>query len=166
MMYVRYNSAIMARQAIKSGQIAENRKARFNYNIEDTIEAGVALTGAEVKSLRFGMANIADGFVQNKGDNLLLSNVVIMPLPTVNRAVRFDERRYRQLLLHRSQIKRMQGKLKEKGATIVPLKMYFNNRGLVKVLLGIGFGKSAPDKRQTIKEREWNRTKSRILRRG
>ena len=153
----------MPRQIIKSGQVAENRKARFNYSIEDTIEAGVALTGAEVKSLRYGLVNIADGFVQNRGGNLLLSNVVVQPLPTANKIIRFDERRYRQLLLHRSQINRLIGKLAEKGATIVPLKMYFNNRGRLKVLLGVGHGKQQADKRETIKRREWEREKSRVL---
>ncbi|MCL2017936.1 MAG: SsrA-binding protein SmpB [Alphaproteobacteria bacterium] len=152
----------MPRQIIKSGQVSENRKARFNYSIEDTIEAGVALTGAEVKSLRYGLVNITDGFVQNRGGNLLLSNVAIQPLPTANKAIRFDERRYRQLLLHRSQINRLIGKLAEKSATIVPLKMYFNNRGRLKVLLGIGRGKQQTDKRETIKRREWEREKSRI----
>ena len=152
----------MPRQIIKSGQIAENRKARFNYAIEDTIEAGVALNGSEVKSLRYGMVNISDGFVQNRGGNLLLSNVVIQPLPTANRIVRFDERRDKQLLLHRNQINRLSGKLIEKGATIVPLKLYFNRRGIIKVLLGVGFGKSQIDKRQTIKRREWDREKARI----
>ncbi|MCL2369522.1 MAG: SsrA-binding protein SmpB [Alphaproteobacteria bacterium] len=151
------------RTLIKSGTVKENRKARFEYSMEDTIEAGVALTGAEVKSLRFGMANISDGFVQHKKGNLILSNVVIMKLPTANAAVYYDERRYRQLLLHRAQIKRLVGKLKEKGATIVPLKMYFNSRGKLKVLLGIGHGKQVRDKRQTIKQREWDREKARVL---
>jgi len=154
---------IMPRQIIKSGQVAENRKARFNYSIEDTVEAGVSLTGAEVKSLRYGLVNITDGFVQNRGGNLLLSNVAIQSLPTANKAVRFDERRYRQLLLHRSQINRLIGKLTEKGATVVPLKMYFNNRGKLKVLLGVGFGKNRTDKRETIKRREWEREKARVL---
>ena len=153
----------MTRQIIKSGQIAENRKARFNYSIEDTIEAGVALTGAEVKSARYGLVNITDGFVQNRGGNLLLSNVVIQPLPTAAKIAKFDERRYRQLLMHRGQINRLIGKLTEKGATVVPLKLYFNSHGMVKVLLGIGYGKNRVDKRETIKKREWERDKARIL---
>ncbi|MCL2331608.1 MAG: SsrA-binding protein SmpB [Proteobacteria bacterium] len=153
----------MTRQLIKSGQIAENRKARFNYSIEDTIEAGVSLTGAEVKSARYGLVNITDGFVQNRGGNLMLSNVVIQPLPTAAKITRFDERRYRQLLMHRSQINRIVGKLSEKGATVVPLKLYFNSRGKLKVLLGIGFGKNKVDKRETIKKREWEKDKARIL---
>ena len=153
----------MTRQIIKSGQVAENRKARFNYSIEDTIEAGVSLTGAEIKSLRYGLVTIVDGFVQRRGDNLWLAGVEIQKLPTAARIVNFDERRSRQLLLHRNQINRLIGKLQEKGATIVPLKMYFNNHGRLKVLLGVGYGKNKVDKRETIKQREWDKNKARIL---
>lgn len=154
---------IMPRQIIKFGQVSENRKARFAYSIDDTIEAGISLTGAEIKSLRYGLVTIVDGFVQKRGDNLFLAGVEIQKLPTANRAVNFDERRQRQLLLHRNQINRLIGKLQEKGATIVPLKLYFNNRGKLKVLLGIGYGKNKVDKRETIKQREWERSKSRLL---
>jgi len=153
----------MARSIIKSGQVSENRKARFSYSIEDTIEAGLSLTGAEIKSIRYGLVTIIDGFVQRRKDDLFLAGIEIQKLPTANRMVNFDERRPRQLLLHRSQINRMVGKLQEKGATIVPLKLYFNNRGKLKVLLGIGYGKSKVDKRETIKQREWNKTKARVL---
>jgi len=153
----------MPRQIIKSGQVSENRKARFTYSIEDTIEAGISLTGAEIKSIRYGLVTIVDGFVQRRGDDLYLAGVEIQRLPTAARYVNFDERRPRQLLLHRAQINRMIGKLQEKGATIVPLKLYFNNRGRLKVLLGIGYGKNQVDKRETIKQREWNLNKARIL---
>ncbi|MDR2269225.1 MAG: SsrA-binding protein SmpB [Rickettsiales bacterium] len=153
----------MPRQLIKSGQVALNRRARFDYSIEDRIEAGLSLTGAEVKSIRYGMVSLADSFVHARGDNLVVKNMAIQPLPTANKAVRFDERRDKQLLLHKSQIRRLRGKLIEKGATIVPLRLYFNNRGIVKVLLGVGFGKSQIDKRETIKKREWLRDKARAL---
>ena len=153
----------MTRNLIKFGQVAENRKARFNYSIEDTIEAGLSMTGAEIKSVRYGLITIVDGFVQKRGDNLFLAGVEIQKLPTAARIVNFDERRPRQLLLHRGQINRMIGRLQDKGATIVPLKMYFNNRGKLKVLLGIGHGKQRIDKRETIKQREWDRNKSRIM---
>ena len=153
----------MARQIIKFGQVSENRKARFSYSIDDTIEAGISLTGAEIKSVRYGLVTIVDGFVQRRGDNLFLAGVEIQKLPTAARIVNFDERRSRQLLLHRSQINRLIGKLQEKGATIVPLKLYFNNRCKLKVLLGVGYGKSKIDKRETIKQREWNKNKARIL---
>ena len=93
----------MARNIIKFGQVSENRKARFNYSIEDTIEAGISLTGAEIKSIRYGLVTIVDGFVQRRGDNLFLAGVEIQKLPTAARIVNFDERRSRQLLLHRNQ---------------------------------------------------------------
>lgn len=153
----------MVRQIIKSGLVSENRKARFNYSIEDTQEAGIALTGAEIKSVRYGLVTIVDGFVQRRGDDLFLAGVEIQKLPTAARIVNFDERRARQLLLHRAQINRMIGKLTEKGATIVPLKLYFTNRGRLKVLLGIGYGKNRADKRETIKRREWEKSKARLL---
>ena len=153
----------MARSIIKFGQVSENRKARYSYSIEDTIEAGISLTGAEIKSIRYGLVTIVDGFVQRRGDNLFLAGVEIQKLPTAARIVNFDERRSRQLLLHRNQINRLIGKLQEKGATIVPLKLYFNNHGKLKVLLGIGYGKNKVDKRDTIKQREWDKDKARLL---
>ena len=153
----------MARQLIIYGQVSENRKARYSYSIEDTIEAGISLTGAEIKSIRYGLVTIVDGFVQRRGRDLYLAGIEIQKLPTAARIVNFDERRPRQLLLHRAQINRLIGKLQEKGATIVPLKLYFNNRGKLKVLLGVGYGKNKVDKRETIKQREWNKSKARIL---
>ena len=153
----------MPRQIIKFGQVSENRKARFAYSIEDTIEAGISLTGAEIKSIRYGLVTIVDGFVQKRGNDLFLAGIEIQKLPTAARIINFDERRPRQLLLHRNQINRLIGKLQEKGATIFPLKLYFNNRGKLKVLLGIGYGKHKIDKRETIKQREWERSKARLL---
>jgi SsrA-binding protein len=153
----------MVRQIIKSGMVSENRKARFNYTVEDTLEAGVSLTGAEIKSVRYGLVTIVDGFVQRRGDDLFLAGIEIQKLPTAARIVNFDERRPRQLLLHRAQINRLIGKLTEKGATIVPLKLYFTNRGRLKVLLGVGYGKNRADKRETIKRREWEKSKARLL---
>lgn len=153
----------MVRQIIKSGMVSENRKARFNYTVEDTLEAGIALTGAEIKSVRYGLVTIVDGFVQRRGDDLFLAGIEIQKLPTAARIVNFDERRPRQLLLHRAQINRLIGKLTEKGATIVPLKLYFTNRGRLKVLLGVGYGKNRADKRETIKRREWEKSKARLL---
>ena len=153
----------MPRSIIKFGQVSENRKARYSYSIEDTIEAGISLTGAELKSVRYGLVTIVDGFVQRRGRDLYLAGIEIQKLPTAARIVNFDERRPRQLLLHRAQINRLIGKLQERGATIVPLKLYFNNRGKLKVLLGVGYGKNKVDKRETIKRREWNKNKARLL---
>lgn len=148
---------------IKTGIVSENRKARFNYTVEDWVEAGLAMTGSEIKSVRYGLVTIVDGFVQNRGGNLYLAGVEIQRLPTAARYINFDERRPRQLLLHRAQINRLVGKLNEKGATIFPLKLYFNNRGRLKVLLGVGHGKNRTDKRESIKKREWERTRARIM---
>ena len=156
----------MLRQIIKSGQVALNRRARFDYRIEETIEAGLSLSGAEVKSIRYGLVSLADSFVQSKGENLVIKNMAVQRLPTANKLAGFDERRDKQLLLHKSQIKRLRGKLIEKGATIVPMKLYFNNRGIIKVMLGAGFGKSKIDKRETIKKREWQRDRARVLSRS
>ena len=141
-----------------------NRKARFDYAIEDTIEAGIALIGAEVKSIRYGLVSLVDSFVANSKKGMVIKNMAVQKLPTANRAVNFDERRDKPLLLRAMQMKRLRGKLIEKGATIVPLKLYFNNRGLVKVLLGVGLGKSKVDKRKTIEKREWERDKARLSR--
>lgn len=153
----------MPRQMIKFGQVSENRKARFSYTVEDTIEAGIALTGAEIKSIRYGLVTIVDGFVQKRGGNLFLAGIEIQRLPTAAHYINFDERRPRQLLLHRAQMNRMIGKLTERGATIFPLKLYFNNRGKLKVLLGIGYGKNRIDKRETIKRREWEKSRARLI---
>lgn len=153
----------MPRQMIKFGQVSENRKARFSYTVEDTIEAGIALTGAEIKSIRYGLVTIVDGFVQKRGGNLFLAGVEIQRLPTAAHYINFDERRPRQLLLHRAQMNRMIGKLTERGATIFPLKLYFNNRGKLKVLLGVGYGKNRIDKRETIKRREWEKSRARLI---
>lgn len=146
--------------------MALNRRARFDYAIEDTVEAGLSLTGAEVKSIRYGLVSLADSFVHSKGGDLVVKNMAVAPLSTANKAVRFDERRDKQLLLHKNQMNRLRGKLIEKGATIVPLKLYFNNRGIIKVLLGVGFGKSKIDKREVIKRREWQRDKARVMRKS
>ena len=153
----------MPRSMIKFGPVSENRKARFSYVTEDTIEAGIELTGAEVKSLRYGLVTIVDGFVQKRGTDLYLAGIEIQKLPTAARITNFDERRPRRLLLHRAQINRMIGRLNDRGATIVPLKLYFNNRGRLKVLLGIGHGKNRADKRETIKRREWEKSRARLL---
>ena len=153
----------MPREIIKSGQVALNRRARFDYSIEDTVEAGLALTGPEVKSIRYGMVSLVDSFVASRRGNLVVKNMPIQQLPIFGKVTRFDERRDKQLLLHKNQIKRLTGKLVEKGATIVPLKLYFNHRGIIKVLLGVGFGKSKIDKRETIKKREWQRDKARLM---
>ena len=143
--------------------VAENRRARFDYAIEDTFEAGVSLVGTEVKSLRVGQANIAESYASIEGDELFLINANI---PIYEPASQFnhDPKRHRKLLLKRREINRLKGDTQRKGRTVVPLKMYFNNEGRLKLLLGVGVGKRAVDKRETQKKRDWAKEKGRILR--
>ncbi len=143
--------------------IAENRRARFDYEVMDTFEAGIVLEGTEVKSLRTGKANIAESYASNEGGELFLINSYI---PEYTQAGRFNHetRRARKLLLHAKEIKRLLGAIQRDGLTIVPLKLYFNDRGIAKLQLALGRGKKLHDKRQTQKDRDWNRQKSRLLR--
>lgn len=142
---------------------AENRKARFNYAIEDTIEAGIALTGTEIKSIRTGKATIAESYADSKNGEIWLVNANI---PEYVQANRFNHapKRPRKLLLHKRQINRLIGAVERQGMTLIPLKMYFNERGRLKVELGVARGKKLHDKRETEKQRDWNREKSRLLR--
>jgi SsrA-binding protein len=142
---------------------AQNRKARHNYTIEDSLETGIMLTGSEVKSLRLGRANIAEAYARPVGDEIFLVNAHI---PEYRQAGQFnhDPRRPRKLLLHRRQINRLLASVQREGVTLVPLKIYFNDRGRAKLELGIAVGKRKYDKRQTEKQRDWDRQKSRLLR--
>lgn len=142
--------------------IAQNRKARFNYAIQDTFEAGIVLCGSEVKSLRTGKSNIAESFaVENHGE-LFLHNSYIAEYEGANR-FNHESRRPRKLLLKKRELNKLIGAIKRKGITIVPLSLYFNKKGKVKVELAIAQGKEKADKRATIKEREWQRDKARIF---
>lgn len=142
--------------------IAENRKARYEYFIEDTIEAGIMLLGTEVKALRTGRANITDAHAGGKGDELWIFNLDIPEYKAANR-FNHEPKRPRKLLLHRKQMDKLLGQIKIKGLTVVPLKMYFNARGIVKVLLGLGKGKKEYEKRDTIKKRDWERQQRQLL---
>jgi len=148
---------------ISTGIVAENRKARFNYNITDTYEAGLSLTGAEVKSLRQGRANITDGYATPDGNSILMNNITIGKYDSESPYAPHTEKRPRILLLNKTEIKRLIGLYNKEHITIVPLKLYFNDKGLAKLLIGVGVGKNLVDKRQTIKEREWARQKARLL---
>lgn len=139
-----------------------NRRARADYFIDEEIEAGLILVGTEVKSLRQGKANIQDAFAGPKDGGLWLMNSYIAEYNGGNR-FNHESRRPRQLLLHKREINKLLGKVKTKGFTIVPLSMYFNSRGLAKVLLGLARGKREFEKRETIKTREWNREKERLM---
>ena len=143
--------------------VADNRRARFNYEIIDTVEAGIALTGTEVKSLRSGKATIGEAYAGPSGNDLMLFNANIPEYLEANR-FNHDTKRPRRLLLHRRQIDKLIGATQRQGMTVVPLKIYFNEQGRAKVELGLGKGKQLHDKRETTKQRDWQRDKARLLR--
>jgi SsrA-binding protein len=145
-------------------KIATNRKARYDYEVLDTVEAGIVLIGPEVKSLRAGRANLADAYATVRGGELWLRNLHISPYEEAGRA-NAEPTRERKLLLHRREIDRLEGQSREKGATLVPLSLYWKG-GRCKVELGIVRGKRRHDKRQAIREREEGRELDRAMRRG
>ena len=149
-------------QRVVNKIVAENRKARFNYEILDTYEAGIVLTGTEVKSLREGKANIAESYASDEGNEIWLIN---SHLPEYLQANRFNHepRRRRKLLLSKREINRMRVGINREGMTLVPLKIYFNEKGRAKLELAIAKGKKLHDKRETEKQRDWNREKSRLM---
>lgn len=147
----------------KMKTVAENRRARFDYFIEDTYEAGIMLTGTEVKSLRFGEGSIAESYAEIRNGECWLVNSNVPEFSHGNR-FNHEPKRPRKLLLHEREIARMHGAVERKGMTLVPLSIYFNGRGRAKVELALARGKNAADKRSTIKERDWKREQSRILR--
>ena len=142
--------------------IAENRRARFDYFLEQTFEAGLSLTGSEVKSLRNGRANIAESYAAVEGDEIVLVNADIPPYAQANR-FNHKPRRPRKLLLHRKEIDRLIGAVQREGRTIVPTKLYWNDKGMAKVELALAKGKKLHDKRDTAAERDWQRDKARLM---
>lgn len=138
--------------------VAVNRKARFNYAIVDTLEAGIVLKGSEVKSLRAGKAQIAESYATEKDNEIWLINSYI-PEYEKARLYTHEPRRPRKLLLHKKQVKKLIGQLRTKGITLVPLSVYFNARGVAKLELALGKGKTHGDKREAVKDREWQREK-------
>src|SRR5437660_1475012 len=143
--------------------VADNRKARFNYEIGDRFEAGIALTGTEVKSLRVGKATIAESYADARRGEIWLLNANI---PEYLQASRFNHvpKRPRKLLLHKREIARLIGAVEREGMTLVPLKLYFNGKGRAKVELALARGKKLHDKRETEKKRSWERERGRLLR--
>jgi SsrA-binding protein len=143
--------------------VADNRKARFNYAIEDSIEAGVALTGTEVKSIRSGKATIGEAYADPRDGEIWLVNANI---PEYLQANRFNHapKRPRKLLLHKKQINKLIGAVEREGMTLVPLKLYFNEQGRAKIELALAKGKKLHDKRETERKRDWNREKGRLMR--
>ena len=143
--------------------VAENRRARFDYAIETTYEAGIALTGTEVKSLRFGEGSIAESYAEVRGEEVWLVNSNVPEFSHGNR-FNHEAKRPRKLLLHEREINKLHGAVAREGMTLVPLMIYFNSRGRAKVELALAKGKKAHDKRDSIKERDWKREQGRILR--
>lgn len=152
-----------AREKPASRTIADNRRARRDYFIEETVEAGLALMGSEVKSLREGRANIREAYAAEERGELYLRNAHIAKYDAASR-FGHDERRPRKLLLHKREIARLSGAVKREGMTLVPLSLYFNARGIAKLTLGLARGKKQHDKRETEKERSWHRDKARLMR--
>ncbi len=159
-----FSTEVMAKKPNRKRTIiADNRKARYNFEIGDVVEAGIALAGTEVKSLRQAKANIAESYVSPEGGEIWLVNAYI---PQYQQASRFNHetRRPRKLLLHKREIARLIVAVQQQGMTIVPLKMYFNDRGVAKIEIATARGKKLHDKRQTEKKRDWQREKARLLR--
>ena len=157
----------MAKKKKKKGPdgdiVAQNRKARHNYFIESTLEAGIMLVGSEVKSLRNGSATIADAYAVEKDGELFLTNAYIPEYGPSAQHNGHEPKRERKLLLHGREIARLVASIQREGYTVVPLSIYFNARGIAKVELGLAKGKHKADKRQTVKDRDWKRDKARLM---
>lgn len=143
--------------------VTENRRARFDYAVESTIEAGIALTGSEVKSLRRGGSSISESYGSVENGELWLINAHVAPYAEASALSMHDDRRKRKLLVSKRELSKLWEATKRAGMTIVPLRMYFNEKGRVKVLIGLAKGKNAADKRETSAKRDWDREKSRLL---
>ena len=143
--------------------VAQNRRARFDYTIQDTVEAGIVLFGTEVKSLRRGGASITESYASDQGGELYLINAHIAPYES-GKTFGHQPRRPRKLLLHRREIDKLAGAIRREGMTLVPLSIYFNHRGQAKIALGLAKGRRKADQREAIKDRDWQRQKSRLLR--
>ncbi|WP_372916009.1 SsrA-binding protein SmpB [Sandarakinorhabdus sp.] len=148
---------------VKVKTVAENRRARFEYFIEDVVEAGIMLTGTEVKSLRVGKASIAESFAEVRDGQMWLINATIQVFSHGN-IFNHEPKRPRKLLLHARQIEKMNTAVTRQGMTLVPLTIYFNGTGRAKIELALGKGKKLHDKRETSKDRDWQRDKARLLR--
>ena len=143
---------------------AQNRRARHDYLIHETLEAGIMLNGSEVKSLREGRGSIGEAYASEEQGELWLRNAYIPEYGSTNKVFGHEPRGARKLLVHRRELAKLAQAQQRKGMTLVPLKIYFNERGIAKVLIGLGEGKKHHDKRDATKERDWNRQKARLLR--
>ena len=148
--------------AISTGRIAENRRARHDYQIEEILEAGIILHGSEVKSLRTGRASIAESYAGDNNGRLALfnANIPVYPASRDNH----QPKRVRELLVSRKQRNRLLGLIRREGITLIPLSLYFNDRGLAKLQIGLAKGRKKEDKRQAERDRAWSRQKQRLLR--
>lgn len=144
--------------------VADNRRARFDYFLEEKFEAGIQLTGTEVKALRHGQCSFNECYAAEKQGEIWLYNCYIAPYNPAGAHLQHEPKRPRRLLLNKKQINKLAGSIKREGYTLVPVKIYFNSRGLAKVEIALAKGKAEHDKRNTIKQREWNREKSKVLR--
>ena len=153
----------MAKKETNVRVVADNRKARHNYFIETSLEAGVVLTGSEVKSLRTGKAAIAESYAQAKDGEIFLVNAYIPEYAMANR-YNHEPKRVRKLLIRKTEAKKLSIAVQREGMTLIPLRLYFNARGVAKIELGIARGKKLHDKRQTEKKRDWQRDQQRLLR--
>ena len=151
------------KQSPSTRVVAVNRRARFDYFIDETMEAGIALVGTEVKGLRLGRANLRDSYAGNMEGELYLINAHIGHYPPANQW-NHEEKRPRKLLVKKRERDRLFGLIQRERVTIVPLQLYFNDRGIAKVELGVARGKKKHDKRETEKQRDWNRQRHRLLR--
>ena len=153
----------MAGKASQGKLVAQNRRARYNYSIEDTLEAGVVLTGSEVKSLRAGRVSLNEAWAGAQGGELYLMNCHV-PVYQNAGSRNHEPTRPRKLLVHRRELDRLVGAVRREGRTLVPLRIYFNDRGVAKVELAVAFGKRKSDKRDTVKARDWQRQRARLMR--
>ena len=143
---------------------AQNRRARFDFFIDDVLEAGIMLTGSEVKSLRGGRASVNEAYAGLKGGELYLFNAYIPEYLEAGRVDQHEPKRPRKLLVRRRELDKLAAGIKQKGVTLVPMSVYFNDRGIAKVEIGLATGKKKHDKRQNEKERSWQRDKARLMR--
>ena len=150
-------------KGISRGRVAENRRAKFDYTIIDTIEAGIMLLGSEVKSLRLGRASIAESYATEESGHIVLINSNIPEYSSAASGQNHEPKRIRRLLIHKKERNKVFGQIKKDGCTVIPLSLYFNQKGLAKLSLGIAEGKRKVDKREVIKKRDWDREKHRIL---
>lgn len=144
--------------------VTDNRRARFDYHLEETFEAGIQLTGTEVKSLRHGQCSLNEAYVGPKESEIWLFNVQIPEYGPAGQHLQHEPKRPRRLLLHKKQIDRLMGAVTRDGYTIIPTKLYFNARGVAKIEIALARGKKNYDKREAVKTRDWNRDKARIMR--